>query len=166
MRKWLLGSLALVLTILPVTSQAAVPIATARGTVSLQAGYCYHCTSTSTYTLVGTFTVGTKTYTGTVTGTWTFPWNNPGEGGFFGSNGAHTFTADNCKRQAIGGVDTVAVSNPQGQYPSGDNEYFMCSASIDSMVRAPLVLDFEYVWFYPSDDPCCLYAYDGYFIGV
>ena len=163
-RKWLLVSFAVAISIIPVSSRATVPIATARGTVEMLAGICHHCPATNTYTLVGSFRVGTKTYTGTVTGSWTFA--DPQTGGFSGSNGSHTFSAGNCTRQAIAGVDTMAFSNSKGQYPSGDNEVFICSASIDGAASAPIVLDFAYVWFYPVDQVCCLYGFSGYFVGA
>jgi hypothetical protein len=160
MRKWVLVFLAVAVLGAPAMTRAAVPLATGAGSVTMldvdepTAVYLVRY-----YTLAGTFTVGKKIYTGTVTGQYQQDLYVQ-TGSFSGNNGKHTFTASNCDRLTTSLDITIDAALPTGTY-----DRFTCSADIDGTDHARLVLLFAYVKSYLSGQPCCLYAYKGYFIG-
>jgi len=161
MRKGLLLLTAMAMLGAPAISRASVPVATAAGSATMkEVDEPTDLYQVRYYTLVGTFTVGRKTYTGTVTGTWNQDLYSRG-GEFSGSNGKHTFTASNCDF-LIGLPDQTFA----GGTPSGRTEVYTCSADIDGTDHAQLVLVFGYLKMYPSGDPCCLWAWDGVFVGA
>jgi hypothetical protein len=161
MRKWVLVFLAVAMLAAPAMTRAAVPLATGAGAVTmLDVDEPTSAFLIRYYTLSGAFTVGKKIYRGTVTGYWQQDLYTQ-TGAFSGSNGKHTFTASNCDRLTTPLDITLGTASLTGTY-----DRFTCSADIDGTDHATLVLLFEYRKRYLSGQQCCLYAYDGYFIGV
>ena len=165
MRKWVLALLAVAVFGAPATTRATirpmVPLATAVGSATmLEVDEPTSAYQVRYYTLVGTFTVGTKKYIGTVTGQWSQDLYSRG-GEFSGTNGKHSFTASDC--DFVTGLPDETLA---GTTPSGRSEVYTCSADIDGTDNAQLVLDFEYLQMYPSGQPCCLWAWKGVFVGV
>jgi hypothetical protein len=161
MRKWVLVLLAVAVLAAPAMSRASVPLATGGGSVTMrEVDEPTSVYKVRYYTLVGTFTVGKKIYTGTVTGQWSQDLYSRG-GEFSGNNGKHSFTASNCDFRTGLPDETRAETTP-----SGRSELYTCSANIDGTDHAQIALYFEYLQMYPSGEPCCLWAWKGVFVGV
>ena len=164
MRTRLLAVAILSLIAVPTAGRASLPIATGGGTVVMWLAGNPHAVPTQTYTLVGTFRVGSKTYKGTVTGGYSS--NNLFTGGSFsGYNGKHTFTANNCA--LVGGAPDSDLSSFTGlPSPSGKSEVFRCRADIDGKAHAPIVLAFQYTQIFEVPNSCCYYGWKGYFLAL
>lgn len=160
MRKRLLAVAILSLIAVPTTGRASLPIATGAGTVVMWLNGNPHAVPEQTYTLVGTFRVGSKTYRGTVTGGYSYNSYLTG-GSFSGYNGKHTFTASNCA--LVGGAPDASSGPPSF---STKSEVFKCRADIDGTDHAPIVLDFQYTQTFVVPNSCCYFGWKGYFLAV
>jgi hypothetical protein len=164
MRKRLFAVAILSLIAVPTAGRASLPIATGGGTVVMWLNGNPHTVPEQTYTLVGTFRVGSKTYKGTVTGGYSYNSYLTG-GSFSGYNGKHTFTASNCA--LVGGAPDADLSSFTGlPSPSVKSEVFKCRADIDGTDHAPIVLDFQYTQIFEVPNICCYYGWKGYFVAV
>ena len=165
MRKWILLVVAIATLSGPAMAKATAPVATGVGSVNmLESDQPTDVYQFRYYTLVGTFTVGLRTYTGTVTGTWSQDLYQR-TGSFSGSNGKHTFSASDCDFRT-GTPGSGLDPSSTGRFVSGRSELYTCSANIDGGTPTQLALLFEYLNVYPTDQVCCRFGYKGVFVGI